>query len=627
MPDKEDFELPKQNIPDLAIPDLKKKRDKERKKSGVAWGGGKAPGASLSGARTAEGAAFGGRVGAGAAESGAALEAGSGAGAAGSVGAGSVAGAAGSAAEGAGFAAEGAGFAAEGSGFAAESAGSAAGAAGSSAEAGAGLLGRVAGAFSNVSASIGNGISGLTSTAMGKTAALLTAALVVGGLAALIVKMMGHKGQADMAPNLGGISSSLKVDRDGSGSSLPYGAGKDMNWGDKPAESAKSGPEAAKSEVTKIADGDVTEQKPEDQAANVGFPKLSGSLGSDFGSGNPGSGGFGGGMPRFGSDSGHLSQFAYPHITGKALGGHLTAGMHGASSKFSFRGLRSSKSLASLRGMAPFNAQMRAGGSASATESNAAAGNSQFDGGAVTGATDPSGSGSAPGSVPGAPGTTPGTTPDTTPGITPGTIPGTTPGTVPVIPGVNPYVPTIEKCNYDSGEYWDGTACVSALVPASKIAQKEPWDGYVDWAKKLLLAGAIALATATALVYAAMTTVWFPPAAAALMAHAAIICAGVSAVMGAGVIYLAHQMGQAGAGGLMEKLYMAGGASLGAGAIAVMIGGGALWAAGAAVLFTGLLSAMNFSGLINPPPTNTPTISTTTATSNATGASSQPQQK
>lgn len=331
-------------------------------------------------------------------------------------------------------------------------------------------------------------------------------------------------------------------------------------------------------------------------------------------------------MPRFGSESGHLSQFAYPHITGKALGGHLTAGMHGAaSSKFSFRGLRSSKSLASLRGMAPFNAQMRLGGSA-ATESNVAAGNSQFDGGAVTGATDPSGSpGASQDSIPGSPGSPGSPSSPGSPGST--DIPNSNIPqiNIPTIPQGNTptYNPLPDQCDAQPDMYWNGTACVSTLVPSSKIAQKEPWDGYVDWAKKLLLAGAIALATATALVYAAATMIWFPPAAAALMAHAATICAVVSAVLGAGVIYLAHQMGQAGAGGLMEKLYMAGGACLGAGAIAVMIGGGALWAAGAAVLFTGLLSAMNFSGLMNPPTTNEPTISTTTATSGTTAVAEQ----
>ncbi len=57
MPEKEDFELPKPEKPGMDIPELKKK-DKEKKKSGFAWGGAKGAGSPLPGmAQPAAGAA------------------------------------------------------------------------------------------------------------------------------------------------------------------------------------------------------------------------------------------------------------------------------------------------------------------------------------------------------------------------------------------------------------------------------------------------------------------------------------------------------------------------------------------------------------------------------------------
>jgi len=468
MTEKEDSRFPKLDDSSLVIPDLKKE-EKERKKAGAAWGQAKPGGAPFAGAR---GAAGGARAAASAAR------------------------AAASAARAAAVGEE--------------------AAAGAEAAVAAGAGGQ-AGFFATIFGQVEGVLASLTSTVLGKIAVAVAVALMMGGAALLAYKFVGRAmADASAPPNLAGISSNLKIRPGGGDSSLDYdaraGRGLGLDFGNSqgqavsPSADAPSGADAVQNvkDANEAGTADMASNTPggdaqrDKMAHDLSGAKLSTELGGSASRGNNVSGS--NGTP-YGAASGVLDKFGMEGSqSGKggklgAVALNKTANMGRLEGKAvgGKRGL-ASEYLARLRGMAPFNAVMRSGGAAPATESNAAAASTQWEASQVAGASNPSG-----------PGSTPGTTPGMTPGTTPSTTPGTTPGNTPVIPGVNPYIPTIEKCNYDAGEYWNGKTCTSLTPNSGKHANVTPWQGMVDAAKIiigiisafLLITNAIAIAVNT----------------------------------------------------------------------------------------------------------------------------------
>ena len=462
MSEKEDSRFPKSDDSGLVIPDLKKE-EKDRKKAGAAWGQAKPGGAPFAGAR---GAAGGARAAASAAR----------------------------------VAASTARAAAVG-----EEAAFAAGAGGQ------------AGFFATLFGQVEGVLASFTSTVLGKIAVAVAVALMMGGAALLAYKLVGRAmADASAPPNLAGISSNLKIRPGGGDSSLDYdaraGRGLGLDFGNSqgqavpPSADAPSGADAAQN-AKEAGTADMASNTPggdaqrDKMAHDLSGAKLSTELGGSAGSGGNVSGSNG---TLYGAASGVLDKFGMEGSqSGKggklnAVALNKTANMGRLEGKAvgGKRGL-ASEYLARLRGMAPFNAAMQSGGAAPATESNAAAASTQWEASQVAGGATPSGP-SLGGSSQGPEGVS-----QTSP--TPGTTPGTTPGNTPVIPGVKPYTPTIEKCNYDAGEYWDGKTCTSATPESGKSKNVTPWQGMVDAAKIiigiisafLLITNAIAIAVNT----------------------------------------------------------------------------------------------------------------------------------
>ncbi len=467
MPEKEDFRFPKLDDRGLVIPDLKKE-EKERKKAGAAWGQAKPGGAPFAGAR---GAAGGARAAASAARASA------------------------SATRVAASAVRAAAVGEEA-------------AAGAEAAFAAGAGGQ-AGFFATIFGQVEGVLASLTSTVLGKIAVAVAVALMMGGAALLAYKIVGRAmADASAPPDLAGISSNLKIRPGGGDSSLDYdaraGRGLGLDFGNSqgqavsPSADAPSGADAAQN--TKDANnagtadmasntlgGDTSRDK---MAHNLSGFKLSTELGGSAGSGGNVAGS--NGTP-YGAASGVLDKFGMGgsqsgkggKLSAVALNKTASMGRLEGKAVGGKRGLASGY-LARLRGMAPFNAVMRSGGTSVATESNAAAASTQWEASQVAGGTIPSGP-SLGGSFAGGGGTqTGGGGTQTGGGQTPSSGGTSTGGGT--VPGVTqtPYVPTIEKCNYDAGEYWDGKTCTSLTPNSGKHANVTPWQGMVDAAKIII---------------------------------------------------------------------------------------------------------------------------------------------
>lgn len=435
-------ELPNQ-VPDVAIPDLKKK-EKERKKAGAAYGAGEGAGGSFNGAT--------GGSGAGASAARAAAAAARGAGAAG--------------------------------------VGAEAGAAAGASWGGFGSFGAwLANVFGGEATFLGRLIAQIMSSMIGQVVVAAVAAMMIGGAAIAAAAALGFIGGgnrgASMAANLGAIASNIRVHRDGGSTGLEYAArssGGQLKFDTgvkKPADAPKT---------------DTKDQQAGDQA-NGGTPtpdslERTGMLGGGAGrdrldhnlsgaklSTSLGSGGFGGkdifagNGPKIGNmDRGKLGASFGANAARNGTTAKMTKrNMAGSKSIAMTRRLRAgdSKALGQLRSMAPLNADMRKG--TTATESNAQAAQTQWEGAQPTGATPPS-------------------MPD---GSTPATPPGNTP-----TPGTDAPGDIGEKCTQEQineGMVVFGGVCMKD--PTTGYKNVTPWQGMVDMMKTLTaLLGVILLA-------------------------------------------------------------------------------------------------------------------------------------
>jgi len=531
MPNKEDFDLPNQDVPSIDIPDLKKK-EKERKKAGAAWGNAKPAGGRLAGGAAGEGAVVGeGAIAEQAAVGGARAAA--------------------SAARAAAAAARGAGAAAE-----------------AGLQAGAGAQ---AGFFANLFAQVGRVIAGFTSTLLGKVAAVAVVALMVGGAAVVAMKLLGVGAAGGAAPDLGDISSNLKVHRDGGDTGLDYaakagqgqlkwentGKGKDTEAGKTGvAEKADAGKAAEKSDK---ADAAVAAGGPRDRMAHdLSGSKLTSSLGGSSGFGSHDIfGGKGGVVPNFGASAGGMSKFGTPTAkSGKA--GTMTRRASTGSRNMNLRGLKANRALAQLRGMAPYNAQIR---TSPTTEANSQAAQTQFEGSQLINSTPP---------------TSP-TDTSTSGGGGPGGGPSVNP---PVNP---PYDPTIERCNYEAGEYWNGSTCVSSNLGGTNVT---PWQGLVDSAHSMMNTAIAMLVLST--VMWAIADAWFATACSSflglLFVALAMIFALMAMIMGIMMIVMANQIASMG-GSPQDKILNITGAVIIATSLLAMCGGAYV---GVSVIFTAI---------------------------------------
>ena len=341
MPVQEKRDLPQQDLPAAAIPNLKKKQ-KERKKAGAAWGTGKVAG-SFSGEEGAVGARAPTGVARAAASAASALEA------------------------------------------------------GALAEAGAAAE---AGFFANLLAQAGAIFSDITATLLGKVAVAVAVALAA-GLAALGGYRLlhgSHNAAGDSSlPDMGGISSSIRVPRDGANGLgySPSGQGLIRFSGPGKQSAAPKSEEPPKDETAGLpADGagsvELRNGMPLDRMAhNLSGSKLSSGLGGQFGAGGGGAMG-NAKLPNFGAQNGALGQYgASSAASGK--GGTLQAKSVQGALGNSLRHLSASasRSLALLRGMASkYNPPMRAGGN-TANETNSQAGTTQWESSENSGASAP----------------------------------------------------------------------------------------------------------------------------------------------------------------------------------------------------------------------------------------------
>jgi hypothetical protein len=417
MSENNEFELPDQDPPEINIPDLKKK-EKERKKAGAAWGGG------------TSGTPFTGAVG--------------------------------------------------GSGVSgARAAASMARSAASAARAGAGIAGQAgAGAISQ-----GGFLAALTSSFAGKALLFSLAAGVLGGGAMVAYKMLGPGAESASAPELGNISSTVKYHGDQGPNGLDYAAASNrgqIKWENAEAGSAPTAENAEKTEPAEAAEaGNPAEKAQAAAGAHAGRiidrmdHNLSGAkLGSSPGAGSSIFGGksifanaaksaFG---PSVGSGGGLLSKFGLGKVAKTGRGGALVRKPSNASSRMNLRGFKSNRALSQLRGMTPYNAQMRAG-TGQASEANSAAATTQFEGSQVSGGLTP-------------------TSPTDGQSIG-GVGAGATPN---VMGGADSYSPTIEQCGDD--QYWNGSSCVSVSIPGVNVT---PWQGMVDVVQTLIQLAAMLL--------------------------------------------------------------------------------------------------------------------------------------
>jgi hypothetical protein len=490
MPIKEKAELPQQGLPAAVVPDLKKRR-KERKKSGAAWGSGKPVGGSFAGAAGGEGA-MGARAAAGVARAAAS--------AARALGAEAVAEAVGAEA------------AVEG------------------------------GFFANLFSQAGAWFSSVTATLMGKVAVAAAAALAV-GLAAVVGYRMMHGSQGDASggslPDLGGIASTVQVPRQGADGGLGYsGSGQGLlrssyanqnSAAPKPEEPAKD--ETANLPAEGAGSTELRNGMPIDRMAhNLSGAKLSSGLSAQFGGGvGTGSGAPGGASPlNIGGQNGKLGQYG-GSSSALGKGGVLQAkGVQGALGN-SLRHLsaNASKTLALLRGMASkYNPAMRSGGN-QATEENSQAATSQFEASDLVGGTapaSPTDATSSGGSSGGGAGTGGG-------------------GGSGSNAGSGTYTPTIDNaqnCDYDAGAYWNGSACVTMSPPGQNVT---PWQGMITVVRILCPLAATVLAIASYLWIAGHTLFTI-----SLSYEACQMATIVSGVMGAVVALMGVMINQMGGG-------------------------------------------------------------------------------
>jgi len=524
MPDQEDFDLPDQDVPAVDIPDLKKK-EKERKKAGAAWGGGRPAGAPFAGATGGQGAGVAARAAASAARAGT----------------------------------------------------------GAAAQFGAGAQ---AGFFSRLLAQLGGAFASLTATALGKALVLTAAALLAGGAVAIAYRMLAGGGPAGARPDLGGISSTVKVHREGDSAGLKYAAragrgeikweGADKGAGPKTAEAGKDKPADDKDKNAEAGEG-----APRDRTANdLAGAKLTSSLAGAFGAHDIFSGGsasrFG---PSVGAGGGFLSKFGLGRSQlGK--GGTLVKRPSLGSRYMNLRGIRTNKALAQLRGMTPYNAAMRSGTSVAETKADAAS--TQFDGTALQG-----------GSPPAAPPAIDAVTPVGGPGASASS--GASGET-----GAPDVTSTIEKCGYD--QYWNGTICTDNTdVDNHPVTQ--PWDPMVEQSRTLvylacglLLASAILAAIGAGL--AAVPVVGW--SAYTACAAAAMALAGTALTLGALITYNGYQINSMG-GAPQGDMFLASGGVIAAGGALAMVAawvGGATWMVLAAVLIAVGVVAANVLGML-----------------------------
>ena len=129
-----------------------------------------------------------------------------------------------------------------------------AGAEGAVEVAGAASKAGVSGFFANLLARFGSLLAELTSTLLGKAVAMAVVALMVGGIGTFAYKMMAGSQSAKAAPELGDISSSIKVAHDTDNTRLQY-AGKaadgQLDWANKPIAPEDDKAAAPKDEVAK----------------------------------------------------------------------------------------------------------------------------------------------------------------------------------------------------------------------------------------------------------------------------------------------------------------------------------------------------------------------------------------
>jgi hypothetical protein len=191
-------------------------------------------------------------------------------------------------------------------------------------------------------------------------------------------------------------------------------------------------------------------------AHNLSGAKLSTNLGGGFKNdifgGSAGVNAGKGFVPKFGAANGMIGKYGMG-APKSGTGGGIAARPSMGSKGYLMRGNHSSQSLARLRGMSPYNAQMRAGGTAG-TEASAAAASAQWEASDVVGSQAPTSPTDAQ------------TTPD------PGNGPS---GGINDPSGSQGYTPTVENCGDD--QYWNGTSCTSANLGGTNVT---PWQGLVN---------------------------------------------------------------------------------------------------------------------------------------------------
>ncbi|MFA6004304.1 MAG: hypothetical protein WC881_09575 [Elusimicrobiota bacterium] len=490
MPDKDDFELPKADVPAVNIPDLKK-QDKERKKSGAAWGSGGSGGAPFSGATG-------------------------------------------------------------GTARAAASAARSAASAGSGAGAPAGFLAQAA--------------ARLLATTLGKVMVACAAALMLGGTALVGYKLLGHGAKSGAGPELGGISSTMKVRSDSDSGALGYVAS--ANRGQLSGQNAGGNkPEAGNQEAGPAPEGGIKDTMDKDagvestqdaqrerMAHNLSGSRLSSGLGNNLG----GAGGFAGANnSRLGGQAGSLSKFSGAQgKVGRSSKSVSRASL--GSNRMNLRGIKSNNALANLRGMSARNRDLRIG----VGESQSAAALTQFEG-AQTGADATGTALNGPDGVP----VGPNGTPDTGGGGGPQQCPN---GQV-LDPSSGSCVAGPENCGDD--QYWKDGACTSLSVPGMNVT---PWQGMVDTAKSMVLLGGVLLIAASLLARMAQAlaaTLWGAALAGALWAIAGLICGIVAGILGAMVIFMGMKINSMG-GSPQGTVYMVAGGMLIAGAATAIAGHG-----------------------------------------------------
>lgn len=505
-------ELPNDTTKAVDIPDLKKK-EKERKKSGAAWGQG------AKGANAWEGAVGGNGAGGGVARAAA-----------------SAAGAGGAAGEGGmlGYLAE---LAQNGGFFSRMFARLAirllSGGGGPIAQ----FFGRIAAALAEFGA-----------TALGQIAMAAAAAIMIGGAAIVGMALFGRGGGGageGGLPSLGDISSSIRVNRNGDMSGLDMArnggldfAGNNANKGGagsgaptdaKTADAKADGAgEAANGEAAGGLDNaNIAAAQKDRLAHDMSMSKLSGSLGQGgtFGGKSIFSGG-----PQLGRgfNGNALKGFAKGNTGGAAASRRARTSATSARRIGAFRG---SRALGRLQQMATLNNGMRNAGTQAETASTIA--NDQFDGQKTNGGTPPA----SPTGGPGTTGPTGGPT---------GPTGGPTGPTGPTCtdPSLCGNGPPPDAC-LEEGKMSDGNGgCIDPTV--GNYGGANPWAGAMQGIMQMINSAKSLLLVASVLYLAAVA--WFATGCCAyvgaiIMAIVATIMSIVITVMANNIEKMADQIG------------------------------------------------------------------------------------